>query len=280
MAKKECTGLDRHQRAFVSLIQDNSHRHRRHEVFSDFCELGALAISNSVDRHQADEREARYLQIVARYEPEEVRRFPEMLGHLTLALEAGHRDVLGQIFMSLDLGDHWKGQFFTPYELAYCMAQMTLTDCEQVIERQGFLTVMEPACGAGGMVIAAAAALLDRGINYQQNMHVTCIDVDATACRMTYLQLSLLHVPAVILQANALGSDPARAYWVTPAHVLGLWDFRLRSSERIGVASLPAGESGEQAQAQAPAPVDQSPDLVRHREAVVGQRIEQMSLFG
>ncbi|WP_055334827.1 hypothetical protein [Ralstonia solanacearum] len=113
MAKAKFTGLDPHQKELVSLIEQNARRHRRHEVFRDFCELAALGISNRVDLLQYDAREARYLEIVKRYEREEVERFPQMLAHLVESLEQGHRDVLGGIFEAMQLADHWKGQFFT-----------------------------------------------------------------------------------------------------------------------------------------------------------------------
>ncbi|MFV8638503.1 hypothetical protein ACNRBS_03740 [Ralstonia pseudosolanacearum] len=113
MAKTQCNGLDQHQKAFIKLVHDNARRHHRHEVFRDFCELAALSISNSVDRAQFQAREARYLDIASRYQREELERFAQMLAHLVESLEIRPTDVLGQIFMSLDLGDAWKGQFFT-----------------------------------------------------------------------------------------------------------------------------------------------------------------------
>lgn len=34
---------------FIRMVRDNSHAHREHEVFRDFAELGALAVSNPAD---------------------------------------------------------------------------------------------------------------------------------------------------------------------------------------------------------------------------------------
>lgn len=151
-----------------------------------------------------------------------------MLSQVVLCLEEGHRDVLGELFMQMGLGDQWKGQFFTPYALAYLMAEMSMQDAAQVIEEKGFITLLEPAAGAGCMVIAAAAALRDQGINYQQHLHATAIDIDQTACHMAYIQLTLLHVPAIVVHGNALFPDKEYGHWVTPAHVLGAWDGRLK----------------------------------------------------
>jgi type I restriction-modification system DNA methylase subunit len=55
------------------------------------------------------------------------------------------------------------------------------------VRARGFLRLHEPACGAGGMVIAYADALRAAGLNYQTSMHAICIDVDARCVHMTYL---------------------------------------------------------------------------------------------
>jgi len=96
---------------------------------------------------------------------------------------------------------------------------------------------MEPAASVVGMVIAAASALLDEGITYQHAMHATLIDIDATACHMAYVRLSLLHVPAIVIHGNALVSDTVWGQWVTPTHVLGLWDMRLRRRTSANVSA-------------------------------------------
>lgn len=43
---------------------------------------------------------------------------------------------------------------------------------------------------------------------------------------MTYLQLSLLHIPAVVVHGNALSLEEW-GHWYTPAHILGGWRARL-----------------------------------------------------
>ena len=52
------------------------------------------------------------------------------------------QDFLGRLYMSLELGNHWKGQFFTPYDVCRCMAEITIQDNIQnlqkdVYKRQG-----------------------------------------------------------------------------------------------------------------------------------------------
>ena len=232
MRKPAAKRLDDPNREFVSLFKGNCHRHRPHSVFSDFCEMAALSMSNAVDLSQYAPREARYLEIVKGYSADEVARFPQMLACVTEALEARMHDCLGQLFMSLEMGNHWKGQFFTPYELAGLMARVTLHDAKEQSQQRGHITVMEPAAGAGAMVIAIADAMREQGLNYQQCLHVTAIDVDPTAAHMCYVQLALLHVPAVVVVGNSLSLEE-RGHWFTPAHVLGGWGQRLRERQAV-----------------------------------------------
>lgn len=238
MSKPQYAGPKEHLKELSALLRDNARRHRLHRVFSDFCELAALAISNSVDKRQYEAREARYLQVVGAYEPDEVARFPHMLAVLVNWLSCDFADCLGELFMSLELGDHYKGQFFTPYHVSALMAGLTVGDARAHIARQGFITVSEPASGAGGMLIAVAEAIQDQGLNYQQVMHATAVDVDLTAVHMTYIQLSLLHVPAVVVHGNTLALTE-HGHWLTPAHVLGGWDRRLAQRSAARALSVP-----------------------------------------
>lgn len=271
------TGLDPHQKAFIKLIEENARRYRRHEVFRDFCELAALSFSNAVDPLQFDGREARYLEIVRRYEPDEVKRFPIMIGHIVESLSCGFHDSLGQIFMAMELGDHWKGQYFTPYSVAYMMAKMTLTDVHSLIENKGFFTLNEPTVGGGAMVIGVANALHDEGLNYQQVMHVTAQDIDETAVHMAYVQLSLLHIPAIVIHGNSLWPDKTWAHWVTPAHVLGMWDVKLRRRERAEAA-----EDVDSPVNAETVPCMEDPTIEERRDEIIERRItqaEQLTLF-
>lgn len=213
----------------VKLITELSHRHSTWQVFADFVEMSALSFSNAVDRAQYEPREARYMDIVKRYKADEVKRLPEMLGVLTLALEDEITDVLGRTYHELELHNKWAGQYFTPYELCRMMAKMTLGEdhVREIIERRGFITAQEPACGSGAMVIALAQEMRDMGINYQQHLHVTAIDVDAKCVHMAYAQFALLHIPAVIVHGNTLSLEEW-GHWNTPAHILNGWRWKLK----------------------------------------------------
>lgn len=221
--------MDQHQKAIAKLMHENSGRYRTHEVFRDFCEMTALSLSNAVDRVRFDQREKRYLEIIKRYEKKEVDRFPLMFAELVESLGGSQiefKDSLGQLFMDMEMGCHLKGQFFTPYPISSMMARMVAGDVNEKLKDQEFVTVNEPACGSGGMIVALAEALKDSGVNYQQKMHAVLQDVDPTSVHMAYIQMTLYHVPAVVIHGNTLSMEQWN-HWYTPAHILDLWDIKL-----------------------------------------------------
>lgn len=252
MAKKTIRYTNDHQAELGKLLRQLGYRHGPWQVFRDFVAMCAIAISNAVDKRQFAAREAEYLTIVARYCKEEADELARGFALVTLGLEVGMCDFLGSLFMSMEMGDTWKGQFFTPYEVSYLMASMTMgRGAANEIERKGFITVSDPCVGGGAMVIAAAHALQDAKINYQQHMHAVAVDIDIVAVHMAYVQLSLLHIPAVVYHGNSLSLETWSA-WRTPAHVLGLWDAKLRRAGDGCTLTVPTDDTAE-AEASTPA---------------------------
>ena len=235
-----------HQKELTKLISSLAYRHSAWQVLADFAEMAAISMSNAVDLPQREGREARYLEVVKRYEKDELAKFPQMLAHLVEALEAEPSDILGKTFHDLELHNKWAGQFFTPFPVCQMMAKMTLSkeDAEGIIAERGFVRASEPAVGSGAMVIALAQAFNEAGINYQQHLHVTAVDVDLKCVHMAYAQLSLLHVPTVIVHGNSLSLEE-HSRWYTPAHIMGGWKFKLRRAF-----------SGDEKHEIIPAPVD------------------------
>ncbi len=220
--------MSRSSREIAGLLEQNVGSQRMSQVFEDFVETAALAFRNSLDRADPDaheRRENRYLQIAGSYGSDAMTRFGQALARVTLEMEQNPRDVLGELYMSLDLGNERLGQFFTPYDIARLMATMTISDLTRQIETSGTASLYEPACGAGGFVIAATQALREAGVNYQRALFVETEDVSITAVHMTYIQLTLLHVPALVHHCNTLTQETFDT-WPTPAYVLGGWAAR------------------------------------------------------
>lgn len=266
-------------KACADLIRQMSHRHSTSQVFRDFVMMAATSLANAVEPKDSDrwqKREAIYLAAVKRYSRDELEVFARMLARVVEGLEAGPCDFLGELFMGLSLGNEFAGQFFTPFEVSKLMARMLVGSTPPgEIQSRGFQTLNEPACGAGGMVLAYAEALREAGYNYQQQLHVTAQDIDLTAVQMCYVQLALCHIPAIVIHGNSLAVE-VRDYWVTPAHVVGGWDFKLAVSR---ARSHLTADAEPEAPGPAPAPSKDTPDdtLTLLRARVVAER--QMALF-
>lgn len=214
------------RKRFMDAFRPLTYRHQSWRVWSDFVEISACAIANRVDEGNYEARERRYLEIMKTYERKELDQFPKLLAILVQALdEDQEQDFLGQLFMSLELGNHWRGQFFTPYNVCKAMAEMQVGDLTEQVERKGFISVNDPACGAGATLIAFANAAKARGINYQNHVLFVAQDVDQTAALMCYLQLSLLGCSGYVIVGNTLTME-TREVWYTPMWFSGVWQWR------------------------------------------------------
>jgi|InofroStandDraft_1065614.scaffolds.fasta_scaffold22358_2 hypothetical protein len=59
------------EKEFLKTFKELTCRHRSWDVWSDFIVMSACALSNPVDKKHYDEREARYLRIIRKYNKEE-----------------------------------------------------------------------------------------------------------------------------------------------------------------------------------------------------------------
>jgi len=208
--------------------------HNLARIWDDWISAMALAISNSVDRRPEvrQRREAEYMEIVERHGSEVMEAFRRMLGMVVAGLEGEPIDLLGGIYMGLELGSNHAGQFFTPSGLCEAMARLLMDPdhIRETIEREGWITIHEPAIGGGATVIPTVRILIEHGYNPSRHLHVVGIDVDWTVLRMAYVQLSLLGVPAVLYVGDTLRAE-LRDDWYSPVHVLLGWGPRLRARQ-------------------------------------------------
>jgi len=232
MSNKKSVSVVNPEREFDSVIHLLSQRHERWRVFADFCELAACSFDNAI--YKREEREQQYLNTIKRYEKDEANKLCELLAYTTMALDTPDiQDFLGAAFQRLELSSHWKGQFFTPHNISMLMAQMILdAGAKKTVEERGYLTVSEPACGSGGMVIAFASAARSQGIEPQRQVFFEARDIDSTCVYMTMVQLSLLHLPAIVILGNTLKMEQ-RDIFHTPAFHLGLWRQRLGGDVQV-----------------------------------------------
>lgn len=251
------------QKEFVGLFEGLCMRRHAWQAWGDFVEACAIAVSNSCDKDSPDrdKREKRYRQIMAGYEPAEQTIFPQLFGALTEALEQNpDQDFLGDMFMRLELGSHWHGQFFTPYNLCRAIAEIQMGDAQERIQTRGWVSINDCACGAGALLIAARNVMMRVGQDWSSGALFVAQDIDRTAALMCYLQLSLLGCAGYVVIADSLrypvtGSllrptpAPEQDIWYTPTLYLSpVWGYRMlweqiRAIQHTSPASEPEAEA-------------------------------------
>lgn len=197
------------RKQFIKAFNSLARQRERHAVLADFLETAVCAIRKRTlpPGPEAEALEAQYMAVVKRNRAEDVRAMPELLALTTLAVQGGGCDFLGQVVVELELPAEHMGQFFTPYDVSRMIAEMTFDTVDEIIAERGFVTVQEPACGAGGMILAAADAIEARGFDVARQLYVDGTDVSITCFRMSYLQASLRGVPATIRHGNTLSLE-------------------------------------------------------------------------
>lgn len=187
---------------FVKLISSIEHTRRVSDVMDDFLELAVIAIANRF--YKSDELEKTYLEIIKKYTSNQAAKFSELLAMITLALnDEPRQDFLGTIYEEIGEPNKDLGQFFTPYVISRMTAESTLanSDLKKSIASKGYVTVLDPACGAGCLAIAFRNLMNDRGYG-SNSMLATVVDIDKNCINMAYIQLSLLGVAAEVILGN------------------------------------------------------------------------------
>lgn len=251
------------QKQFISVFRQLTYRHQSWQVWSDFVTMAAIAIVNAVHPDHFDQREKTYLEIINRYEAAEQQAFPKLFALVVTAFEENpEQDFLGNLFMSLNLGSHWKGQFFTPYHVCNLMAEIQCADLKGVIQEKGYVSVNDPACGAGALLIAAANTAKNQSIHYQECMLFVAQDIDLTAAMMCYIQLSLLGCGGCVIVGDTLSQPPVNPMantpniWYTPMYFSGVWHHRRAWDQfRDLMQDHPSAQQTEQEETEVNIPV-------------------------
>lgn len=207
----------------IKLIDRSSYSVGKSKLISDVFACGALAVSNLVDLAQYDEREGQYKQIMNGYKPDERELIAEVFGKIFALLSSvtydngRFDDYLGELFMRCNQGNKGAGQVFTPYQIANLMAKISIKD--ETVNQKDIISVCDPCSGGGVMLLAALDVLKnDYNVNYTRHCFMQAGDIDIRCVHMTYLQLSLAGVPAIVCHQNTLKNE-RWSVWKTPAFI-------------------------------------------------------------
>lgn len=129
--------------------------------------------------------------------------------------------------MRLGIGNQATGQFFTPMSVTQMMGRISVSSSnnQAILARQGYISVCDPAVGAGACLLGALEGLYDCKVPTEQ-IYMEGWDIDRTAAMMAYIQLAACNIAAKIVHGNTI-SQEVYSVWYTPAYILGGWSRKL-----------------------------------------------------
>lgn len=156
-------------------------------------------------------REKEYLEVARNYSRDELSDISRALSMLVQEMEKNpFTDILGPFY--LECASHSskqaRGEFFTPPEISKIMARM-LFDADSIKAAGKPITLNEPACGSGGMVLAAAELFAPDSVDL---LRVTAQDINPVATDMAYINLTLWGIPARIMLGDTIRMTVTREW--------------------------------------------------------------------
>ena len=229
----------RFMNGFKMLCNSKSH----YTVWSDCMALFAITLANTSILPLAKEepfksvytgRENEYLRIINNYSKKEQKLFPQMLALIVEELEERpNQDLLGQLYMNLEISNKNAGQFFTPYSVCEAMSNLTINRKElgKTVHKKGYASIYDPACGAGATLISASEICksMFKKYNYQNHIMFVGQDIDITCVQMCYIQLSLHGLSGYVVHGNTLTEPEVtdlHRIWFTPMYFSNVWTMR------------------------------------------------------
>lgn len=278
---------------FENVIKSLSYSKDRGTIFSDWLEIAAISV-RQIPFHAGElpkdetyqEFENKYLEVAGRYNREELNQFAKLTALTVEGIQTQPCDFLGHVCSSLELTNQHAGQFFTPFTISTAMAKMMMGNVKQQVEDKGIITISDPSSGAGGTLIAAAYEVANQKIDPRSRVQFHATDVSRNCFNMTYLQLSLMDLQAVVQHGNTLSME----MWETrkTPQMMLFEDWLQKSQANEQTARMVEQMRGflsqlEQPQAESPPPsqAETTPETKEQQsiQADVVFDPEQLSLF-
>ena len=216
--------LEKDIEEFVKKLDFTHGKYDNKDIFRDLISLEVFMIQAYMLFNE--DYKKKYQDLLKKYTKEEQKQLQVLsieLAELYIK-QTDTNDLLTAVFGKLGLGNKHTGQFFTPTNISDLMAKCVGINTD-IIKKDGYITLLEPTSGAGGMILAYARELRAKGFNQSQNLFVVAWDIDILCVYMTYLQLAIYDIPAIVVNGDSLlQKEHFRLY--TPQYWIGLWNLK------------------------------------------------------
>lgn len=244
MAKK-ISIKTQHEKDFVNTFEKIAYRYDPRTVWTDFVNMVACEISNVVDLEMKEERGKSYAATVSKYSKGDMDLFAQLEATLVTALDDNPaQDFLGKLYMLLGLGVSARAQIFTPWDVATVVSRLPLSPpgLLETLEEKGFVSIFDPACGAGCILLAIASEFVvyTKGGDFHKGLLLVGQDIDRTAAQMCYIQMSLIGCAGYVIVGDTLTHPPTGDVllprfaedtdaWITPWFFTEPWVSRVEA---------------------------------------------------
>ena len=198
------------------------------DVFRDFIVLSALQISALTD--PVHPKRTKLLgKLLESYEKAEqdalFHTFHKLVQTITQNTETGiYQDLFNVPYMECCTVKHSLKQDFSPSGVGNLIGQLVFEGHPE-LQPEGYMTLNDPTCGSGTLLLEAVGRFASKGFNPSEQLVIQASDVDAYCAQMTYIQLSLYGIPAVVIQGEVIAMEEYDR-WYTPAYLWGKWVWR------------------------------------------------------
>lgn len=180
----------------------------RYDVFRDWVELMLASLQRDDDT---------YLDILAGYDRGHDRDegsrnadlFSIAFGELMAAMDDSNQDVLGEAYEQFGMQNEAFGQHFTPWTVSAMMAELQTAGDDP----EPPVTIADPACGSGRLLVVAARLHDVQTISFGQDKDLLC-------CQMAALNFCFFNMDGIVMHGDSLTLEKRRA-WQTRNTVMG-----------------------------------------------------------
>ena len=195
------TGYD-HVSSITEPLNELAHAgHPRYTIFDDWVTLMLTALAGDDDA---------YLDVANDYDRDELDKFITAFGELMHVTAEYQVDVLGDVYESFGMQSENFGQHFTPHSASESMAELQMTTQSGDDDEDSAARIMDPTCGSGRLLIAAARRFPDG--------HFHGIDKDGLCAKMAAVNLSLFGLTGRIAVGDTLKMDIWSVWEVQDGH--------------------------------------------------------------
>jgi type I restriction-modification system DNA methylase subunit len=211
---------------FLNIFEPLGRVYGWHSVFADFAEITSCAVhqmpyhiqlvKKDIDFERVEEQ---YMAVVNKYKKEELDIICKLYAVTVQELNIKPYDFLGAVYQRLNINNKQNGEFFTPPHISELMARVALNDIGGLIDKKGLISICEPSCGAGVMLIEAVNVIQELNYDPRKVMCFQATDINRICFNMCYIQMSQLGIAGEVIHGNTITGE--------------IWESRITPQERV-----------------------------------------------